>query len=733
MGWFDEQIKQRIEKDEEMLADAFARMANLVSDERIISSFQDDRCMAEEAISEILKYYHVRAQEVPDSIKDVEEVLEYLLRPSGIMRRAVRLSGKWYCDAVGAMLGKKKDGRMIALLPGKARGYCYKDYVTGKMVKINARNADELEEEAICFYQPFPMKSLKAKDVFLYILRRLRTKDYALMAFGAAIMTALGMAAPKISHYLYGEVLIYGSTGLLAGAVMTLFCILLAGSFLSGVREMLSAGISARISLAVESAVMMRVLSLPTDFFKRYSSGELTSRVGSVNKLCTILFDAVFSVGLTAVFSLVYIGQIFIYAPALAVPAFCVTSAEIGLVIFTSLVQMNLTEKQMTEEGKETGIVYGLINGIAKIKIAGAEKRAFAKWGRQYVKAAEYLYRPPVFLKINQAVTVAISFIGTIVMYYAAVSSKINAADYMAFNSAYSMVSGAFAAVSGVAVMAAQMKPILKMIQPIFETEPEVGTSRHVVTNLRGSIELNNVSFRYQDTMPKVLDNVSLKIRPGQYVAIVGKTGCGKSTLLRILLGFEKPQKGAVYYDGRDMNSMDLKSLRQKIGVVMQNGKLFQGDIFSNITISAPHLTLKDAWEAAEMAGMAEDICQMPMGMNTLISEGQGGISGGQKQRIMIARAIASKPKILMFDEATSALDNITQKIVSDSLDNLKCTRIVIAHRISTIRHCDRILVLNEGKIAEDGTYEELIEKRGHFYELVKRQCLEIPGNGGRS
>ncbi|MBQ9322389.1 MAG: ATP-binding cassette domain-containing protein, partial [Eubacterium sp.] len=217
----------------------------------------------------------------------------------------------------------------------------------------------------------------------------------------------------------------------------------------------------------------------------------------------------------------------------------------------------------------------------------------------------------------------------------------------------------------------------------------------------------------------------SLKIRSGDYIAIVGKTGCGKSTLVRLLLGFEKTDKGAIYYDGRDINSVDLRSLRKKMGVVTQNGDLFQGDIFSNITISAPQLTLDEAWEAAEIAGIADDIRDMPMGMHTLISEGQGGISGGQKQRLMIARAVAPKPKILIFDEATSALDNKTQKQVSEALDQLKCTRIVIAHRLSTIRHCNRILVMDGGKIIEDGTYEELIAQKGTFAELVERQRLD--------
>lgn len=725
MGWFDEQIRQRIENDDEMLADAFARMANLVSSEKIISSFAGNRQIAEEAIRDILKYYHVKAQEIPDQMKDINEVLEFLLRPSGIMRRTVRLSEGWYKDAVGAMLGSKKDGSIVAILPGRMYGYYYKDYATGKVTRVNRKNASDIEEEAICFYQPFPLKKIKIPDLLTYIFRQLHGGDYALMLSVTAVITLLGMVTPRITYYLYGKVLDYGSMALLTGAVLTLLCVTIATTLISAVKGILNANISTRMNLAVESAVMMRVLSLPVDFFKKYSSGELSNRVGYMNSLCSMMFDAIFSTGMTAVFSFVYIGQIFRFASALAVPAIVITLLLFVWSVAVAFVQMHITEKQMMEAGKESGMVYALINGIAKIKNAGAEKRAFARWSRQYVKAARYLYQPPAFLKLSGVITTAISLLGTIIMYYEAIRSGVSMADYMAFNSAYGMVSGAFLSLAGIAATVAQIKPVLKMVQPILETEPEVDEGRPVVTRLRGSIELNNVSFRYNDTMPNVIDNLSLKIRPGQYVAIVGQTGCGKSTLMRILLGFEKPQKGAVYYDGKDIATMDLKSLRQHIGVVMQNGGLFQGDVYSNITISAPQLTLEQAWEAAEMAGMAEDIRQMPMGMNTLISEGQGGISGGQRQRLMIARAIAPKPRILMFDEATSALDNITQKKVSESLNKLKCTRIVIAHRLSTICHCDRIIVLDKGKIVEDGTYEELLEKGGYFSGLVERQRVD--------
>ena len=284
---------------------------------------------------------------------------------------------------------------------------------------------------------------------------------------------------------------------------------------------------------------------------------------------------------------------------------------------------------------------------------------------------------------------------------------------------------GAFTALTGVALNLAQIKPILDMAEPILEAEPESSERKAMVSRLSGGIELVNVRFRYNETMPYVVDGMSLKIKAGEYLAIVGASGCGKSTLLRLLMGFETPEKGAIYYDGRDMRNLDLRSLRRKIGSVTQDGTLFPGDIYSNIVISAPHLTLDEAWEAAELAGMAETIRAMPMGMHTIVSEGQGGISGGQKQRLMIARAVAPRPKILMFDEATSALDNVTQKQVSDALAGLKCTRIVVAHRLSTIRHCDRILVLDKGRIVEDGTYDELISRDGFFADLVSRQRLD--------
>lgn len=726
MGWFDEQIRQRKQNDDDVFADAFVNMASAVLGSKVTGSLSDGSAAAKSAIDEILKYYHVKSREVPDNIKDTNEQLEYLMRPYGIMRRTVRLEKGWYRDAVGAMLGvMKESGRVVALIPAGFSGYCYIDPDSGKKIKINRRNQRLFDSEAIAFYKPFPLKKIGLGSVAKYIAETLSAADFALIALATLALSLIGMLSPKLNNILFAAVLPSGSVRLLLSIAVFTVSVSVSSLLISATKEMITARINTKMSVSVQAAAMMRIMSLPADFFKGYGSGDLSSRAAHISSLCNMLVSAVLTTGLTSVFSLIYISQIFIYAPVLVVPAIAVILATVAFSLISSFAQMRISKKQMELSAKESGMSYALISGIQKIKLAGAEKRAFARWGNLYAQNAKLTYNPPAFIKLNSVISLAISLIGNIVMYAAAVKSGVSVADYYAFGTAYGMVSGAFMSLAGMALTVAQIKPILETVQPFFNTVPEVSEGKEVITRLSGGIELTNVSFRYNENMPLILDNMSLKIRPGQYVAIVGKTGCGKSTLMRLLLGFEKPQKGAVYYDGRDIERIDLKSLRRRIGVVMQNGKLFSGDIYSNIVISAPWLTQSDAWDAAEKAGIAEDIRRMPMGMNTIISEGSGGISGGQRQRLMIARAIAPKPKILMLDEATSALDNLTQKRVSESLDSLKCTRIVIAHRLSTIKQCDRILVLDGGKITEDGTYDELIAQNGVFAELVERQRLD--------
>lgn len=726
MGWFDEQIKQRKQNDNDVFADSFVNIAGAVMGSRVSAALNDERQKAKNAFDEILKYYHVKTREIPDNIKDRNEQLEYLLRPHGIMRRTVTLSKGWYKDAVGAMLGvRKSDGGVVALIPAKFSGYSYLDTETGKRIKINRKNQELFEDEAIAFYKPLPLKKLGIPDLFKFILGTLSPADFALVIIATFAFSLVGMLTPKLNNILFSSVIENGSMRLLFAITIFMICVTISSMLINGVKSLIMARINTKMNISIQAATMSRVLSLPADFFKNYGSGELSARAQYIGSLCDMLVSMLLSTGLTSIFSLIYISQIFVYAPALVVPALLITLVTVVFSVISAFAQMKLSKRQMELSSKESGMSYALISGVQKIKLSGSEKRAFARWGNLFAEQARLTYDPPAFIKINSVISTAISLVGTLLMYYFAVSSGVSVADYYAFNAAYGMVSGAFMSLAGIALSAAQIKPVMDMVKPILDTVPEISEGKQVITRLSGGIELNNVSFRYNENMPLVVNDLSLKIRPGQYVAIVGATGCGKSTLMRLMLGFETPQKGAVYFDGKDISTVDLKSLRRNIGTVMQNGKLFSGDIFSNITISAPWLTMDDAWRAAELSGIAEDIRRMPMGMHTIISEGSGGVSGGQRQRLMIARAIAPKPKILMLDEATSALDNITQKTVSQSLDGLKCTRIVIAHRLSTIRQCDRIIVLNKGKIVEDGKYEELIEKGGFFAELVARQRLD--------
>ncbi len=729
MGWFTEQIRQRTENDQNVLEDSFFRMASVVMDKWDANRLEDERLIAKEAIDDILKFYHQKPVEIPDTIRDVNDQLEYVLRPTGLMTREVELEEGWQNDAYGPMLGYLKEaGTAVALLPGTIYGYYFKDPATGKRTRITRKTARLFSREALCFYQPLPMKKLGIPDLLKYMKNSITYGDLVVIVLATLAVQLVGMIEPRVYSLVTGKILEGHNMNLMAGVGVFLLTSAFASQLIGLVRSLLMQRINTKTSQAVQASVMMRILSLPVSFFRRYSSGELSSRAGSVNSLCSMMLNNILSIGLSSLLSLLYVAQIFSFAPALVWPSLLIILATVVMSLAVSFVQIGISRKRMKLSAEEQGMSYAVINGIQKIRLSGAEKRVFARWGQHYAKCARLEYNPPLFLKINTVITTAISLIGTIVLYYLAIQTNVGVSQYYAFTAAYGRVMGAFSALAGIAVSVASIRPVLEMAEPILKAEPEVAADKQPVDRVTGHIEMSHVSFRYEENTPYVLNDLSLDIKAGEYVAIVGRTGCGKSTLVRLLLGFEKPEKGGIFYDRHNLNSIDPRSLRKHIGVVIQNGQLFQGDIFSNITISAPDLTLDEAWEAAEMAGIAQDIRDMPMGMQTLISEGQGGISGGQKQRLMIARAVAPKPSILIFDEATSALDNKTQKQVSGALDKLNCTRIVIAHRLSTIRNCDRILVMDKGTIIEEGTYDDLIAQNSHFAELVARQRLDAAG-----
>lgn len=728
MGWFENQIEERRNADQQLLEDSFVKAAGVVLGQRSAEKIRDARIVTKNAIDEILKAFHYKPVEPPESIPDVEAQLDYCLRHYGLMRRSVELLDDWYKDAYGPMLGSlKEDGLTVALLPDRLHGYYYIDPKTKERVKLNGKTAAALEQDAFCFYRPLPQKKLGMNDLLLYMKQCVSLQDVAWIVVATLAVTLVGLLLPRLTRALTGPVLQSGTASALVGAGVCVLCVLIALQLLTALKGLIVKRLEVKTSLAVQASMIMRLLSMPASFFRKYSPGELKSRVMNVSALCTLLMGIVMSTGLSSVFALLYLPQIIGFAPSLAMPSLVAILLTVGVTAAATFAQARINRRQLEHEARESGLRYALISGVQKIRLAGAEKRVFAKWLDQYAEGAELIYNPPTLVKVNGVFTLAIGLVSNIVLYGLAVKNSTAPAAWFAFSASYGALMGAFTALANTVASAARIRPILENAEAILLAVPETSEGKEIVTALSGSVELDHVSFRYSKDTPYVVKDLSLKVRPGDYVAIVGKTGCGKSTLIRLLLGFETPENGSIYYDGKDLRGLDHASVRKHIGTVMQNAGLFQGDIYSNIVLSDPQLTQNEAWEAAEIAGIADDIRAFPMGMHTYVSEGQGGLSGGQKQRILIARAIAPKPRLLIFDEATSSLDNKTQKRISKSLDAMNCTRIVIAHRLSTIQNCSRILVLDGGRIIEEGTYDELMERNAFFADLVRRQQFTMP------
>ena len=726
MSWFSEQVKTRRRLDREELEDSYARLAaSVVGAGRAPRFTLDDAAAADDALSAVLAFYGQTPAEVPDDIDDPMERIECALRPTGVMKRPVRLEGAWWCDATGAYMGRLRDGSPVAIIPRGIRGYGYVDPVTGTKVDVNKRTAAALEPEALCFYRPLPARKLSARDLVAFMRKLLEPTDYALMLAATLLVTLLGMLPTIAYQLLFDAVIPSNMMSLIMPIGCLLFGIICSQALIKVSSSIVSARLTMKLQVQMEAATYARIMLLPPAFFRRYAPGDLAHRVSSVSLFVEVLVKSALSVGLTCVFSLLYVAQIFSFAPQLALPALAVALVQLAAVLLALKSTIRYNRIQMQQKTKLSGVVPTLLRGVPKLKVAGAESRAFSFWARRYAQMSQALYGRPALLLAAPALIPLIAVAGTIAFYGIAATTYVSVADYMAFNYAFGMVSGAITALAAAIPMLARLQPLLEMAEPIMEAVPETLSNKKQVSSLDGAIEVSNLSFRYAPNLPLVLDGVSLKIDPGEYVAIVGTTGCGKSTLLRLMLGFEEPCAGSIYYDDRDLATVDARSVRRNIGVVMQNGDLFAGDLFGNITVTNPRATLDDAWEAAELAGIADDIRKMPMGMQTLVSEGGGGVSGGQRQRLLIARAVCGHPRVLMFDEATSALDNVTQRHVSDALDHLNCTRIVIAHRLSTIRNADRIVMLDGGHIVEDGSYDELVARGGMFADLVARQQLD--------
>ncbi len=665
---------------------------------------------------------------IPASIPESfiwQEIVDAIAFSGGIRYREIRLGADWWKKDSGPMLGFLKDGMSpVALIPVSAHQYKYTDPVNQEEDLITLENSDRISEEAAFFYRPFPTRPMKASEVFRFGMHQ-SGPDILRLGLMGLMSGTLGLAVPIMIGFLISTII--------PGAVLDqLFqiCIgLVAAAVGAAVFELLQGFATLRIqgksTHALQSALWERLISLPMSFFRGKSTGEIVERGMSIESIQQLLSGQLIHIVMRVLFSAMNLFLLFYYSMTLAFFALVLVVLVAGISFYFSITEMNIQKGAIAARFKLSGVVLQMMTAITKLRIAGAEKRAFNVWTGYFLRLRQSRLTARMLRNHLTGLTGAIPTAATIMIFIAmafpGIQEDLPLGEFIAFQTAF----GQFVAV-GIS-LSASLAPLF-MIVPVYEQAntilralPEHDGNKKEAGVLAGGIDISRVSFRYNKSSPPVLKDVSFSIKPGEFVAMVGPSGSGKSTLLKLLLGFEQPDSGAILYDGKALSMLNLGSVRRQLGVVLQNGGVLQGTIFANIT-GASRKTVDDAWIAATMAGMDQDIREMPMQMQTVISQGGSTLSGGQSQRLQIARALVNNPRILIFDEATSALDNITQLKVQKSLDNLAVTRIIIAHRLSTIRNADRIIVMDNGIIAETGNFEELMAAGGLFSELAKRQ-----------
>lgn len=723
----DDRIRIRKKNDEERLANAYTAFNDSFSkpDKEITFKSDDTRLDRSIALKAICGHLRIDAPDFDPYSANGESYMAEVLRKNGVMQRPCRLPRGWYRNAVGAYLCTLESGRVTAALPDRLGYYYYRDPESGDRVVISKRNESGISGEAFMYYRPLPQKKLTALDLFRFMMGTINQGDIALAVLSALLIVFLGLIIPMSNSLMLQYIIPTHNTWMVLSLSAFLIGSITARYFISILQSLTRSRIAQRMTVYLQSALFSRTLDLPASFFRKHHTGDIYGALSFVEPLCAVWTDLWFSSGIMVLLSGIYILQLRAVTPRMQLPAVWILGLEIAILVLGILGRRKNAGDRMSSQIAAGSLALDLLTGIEQIKVSGAQKRSLARYAETFKRQSDAEYRPPFTVKLQNALLPAINILGMGILFYQAELAGLSGSQFVFFYTAYGLANASVMGMSGLGDRIASIGSIIKMLSPILETEPEILSGGRNMVRLSGKIDLENIEFRYDRNSSPVLNNLTLSVSPGDYIAIVGGSGSGKTTLTRILLGFEKPQAGVVYYDGENLRDLDLALVRQQIGVVLQNGKLFTGNIFTNIAISSPGLTEEEAWEAAEQAGIAEDIRAMPLGMYTIVSDGTGTLSGGQKQRLLIARAIAQKPSLLILDEATSALDNVTQKKVTDALAALHCTRIVIAHRLSTIRNCDRIVVLEKGTIAEEGSYEELMEKNGRFAQLMRYQLMD--------
>ena len=593
-----------------------------------------------------------------------------------------------------------------------------------KRCVVNEKYAAALKPKGYVFYRPFPNKPMKLKDLFSFGMKGVYKSDLVRLVVYSLLGTLIGLLMPMMNEQLYDRFIPMGnSAGLVQLCGVILSCAVGNMTF-TIVKNLASFRGMNTMEYAVQSAAYDRLFTLPESFFRAYDSADLAQRAMGISEIYNTLADVVINMLFSAVFSLMYLWRMFRYSKKLSIVSLIMLAVCMALIVWIGIVQTKYESEKMEVDSKAQSCMYQFLSGISKIRIAGVENRALYEYLKPYTQSRRINIRKEKMTVGVNTLVGSMDTVFSIVLYYLMIknSMDLSVGAFMGFTSAFGAFSSAMLQIASSMLTVNDVKPAYDRCKPILETLPEWDEDTAMPGNLTGDIEVNHVTFSYDKDSGTVLNGVSMHIKAGEYIGIVGSSGCGKSTLLKLLLGFEKPDVGKIYYDGKDIDGIDKRQLRKKFGVVLQDGKLIGGSIYENITITAPGTKLERVNQVIRDVGLEDDIRQMPMGLHTVLAENSGTISGGQQQRILIARAIVNKPKIIYFDEATSALDNVTQAMVCETLESLQATKVVIAHRLSTVMNCDRIFVMDKGEIVEEGSYQELMARKGRFYDLAVRQ-----------
>ena len=649
-----------------------------------------------------------------------------IARASRFRARRVLLAGKWWREDNGPLVGFwAEDRRPVALLPTSATSYELADPTRQTREPLTAAKAASLAAFAYCFYRPFPPRPVSVWGLLRFALAGGRRDLWYVAVLGLA-GALLGLAVPVATGWLFDRVIPAADKGGLLLMIGALIAAALAAALFRLTQGLATLRLESRMDGGVQAAVWDRLLGLPVPFFRQYTAGDLAARAMGIGAIRQILTAAALSSLLASGFTVLYLVLLFCYDARLAGLAVVLFVVVLLVTCWSAVRELGYQKDIYRLRGKISGFVLQLITGLPRLRTAGAEDRALAVWATDFSAQRRAAYRARSVANGLATFHAAMPTVTAMALFAAVgliTAEGLSLGAFLAFIVAFVQVFFAAAAIGSSLSAVVEIVPLYQRSKPILHAVPEVDPTKSSPGDLSGMIEISHVSFQYEPKGPSILRDISLQVRPGEFVAFVGPSGAGKSTIVRLLLGFEPPTAGSIYYDGKDLAGLDLQAVRRQIGTVLQNSRVISGSIFNNI-IGSSLLTLDEAWEAARLSGLDEDIRQMPMGMHTVVSEAGSTLSGGQRQRLLIARAVVKRPRILLFDEATSALDNHTQAIVSRSLEGLKTTRIVVAHRLSTVLHADRIYVLDGGSIVQSGTYEELVRQQGLFAELVKRQLV---------